>query len=182
MYTTWDDYYFYAAFRVHDGAVYGTNAATTSQPQQDDDVEVFFEDDDARAKVRTPQTFQMAVSAAQGAYFSVGDGTKIPKGKAVYSYKYAVTVNGTLNKPDAKTTGYDVELAIPWTELGQTKAPAPGTTWGFNVLSRDRSSEAVPADRFLLAFGEGAEQDRRPEPVQVVPYHVCDGGGGLDRR
>jgi len=148
MYTTWDDYYFYAAFRVHDSAVYGTNTATTSQPQQDDDIEVFFEDDDARAKVRTPQTFQMAVSAAQGAYFSVGDGTKIPKGKAVYSYKYAVTVNGTLNKPDAKTTGYDVEMAIPWTELGQTKAPASGATWGFNVVSRDRSSLPLPADRF----------------------------------
>ncbi len=149
MYTTWDDYYFYAAFRVHDAAVYGTNTTTTSQPQQDDDVEVFFENDDARAKVRTPQTFQMAVSAAQGAYFSVGDGTKVPKGKAVYSYKYAANVNGTLNKPDAKTTGYDVEIAIPWTELGLTKAPAPGTTWGFNVISRDRSSETAPADRFF---------------------------------
>ena len=154
MYTTWDDYYFYAAFRVRDSAVYGTNTATTSQPQQDDDVEVFFEGDDARAKVRTPQTFQMAVSAAQGAYFSVGDGTKIPKGKAVYSYKYAVTVNGTLNKSDAKTTGYDVELAIPWTELGQTKAPAPGTTWGFNVISRDRSSEALPAERLYSLSGK----------------------------
>ena len=148
MYTTWDDYYFYAAFRVHDDAVYGTNTTTTSEPQQDDDVEVFFESDDARAKVRTPQTFQMAVSAAQGAYFSVGNGTKIPKGKAVYSYKYAVTVHGTLNQPDAKTAGYDVEMAIPWTELGQTKAPAPGATWGFNVISRDRSSQALPADRF----------------------------------
>ncbi len=154
MYTTWDDYYFYAAFRVHDGAVYGTNVSTTSEPQQDDDVEVFFEDDDARARVRTPQTFQMAVSAAQGAYFSVGDGTKTPKGKAVYSYKYAVTVHGTLNQPDEKTTGYDVELAIPWTELGQTKAPAPGTTWGFNVVSRDRSSAAAPADRFYSLSGK----------------------------
>lgn len=154
MYTTWDDYYFYAAFRVHDSAVYGTNATTTSQPQQDDDVEVFFENDDARAKVRTPQTFQMAVSVAQGAYFSVGDGTKVPKGKAVYSYKYAVTVNGTLNKPDAKTTGYDVELAIPWTELGQTKAPRPGATWGFNIVSRDRSSQTLPTDRFYSLSGK----------------------------
>ncbi len=153
MYTTWDDYYFYAAFRVHDTAVYGTNTTTTSQPQQDDDVEVFFENDDARAKVRTPQTYQMAVSAAQGAYFSVGDGTKAPKGKAVYSYKYAVTINGTLNKPDAKTTGYDVELAIPWTELGLTKAPQTGATWGFNVVSRDRDSPTLPADRFYSLSG-----------------------------
>ena len=148
MYTSWDDYYFYAAFRVHDTDVLGTNSATTSEPQQDDDVEVFFETDDGRAKVRTPQTYQMAVSVAQGAYFSVGDGTKIPKGKAVYSYKYAVTVNGTLNKPDDTDGGYDVELAIPWSEMGRSGPPAPGATWGFNVLSRDRDSLTAPADKF----------------------------------
>lgn len=148
MYTSWDDYYFYAAFRVHDTDVLGTNVATTSEPQQDDDIEVFFETDDAHAKVRTPQTFQMAVSAAQGAYFSVGDGTKIPKGKAVYSYKYAATVNGTLNKPEDTDTGYDVELAIPWSEMGRSGPPAPGATWGFNVISRDRDSLTDPADKF----------------------------------
>jgi hypothetical protein len=147
MYTSWDDYYFYAAFRVHDTNVLGTNVATTSEPQQDDDIEVFFETNDARAKLRTPQTYQMAVSAAQGAYFSVGDGTKIPKGKAVYSYKYAVTVNGTLNKPEDTDTGYDVELAIPWTEMGRSGPPAPGATWGFNVISRDRDSLTTPADK-----------------------------------
>jgi len=153
MYTSWDDYYFYAAFRVHDTNVLGTNVATTSEPQQDDDIEVFFETDDSRAKVRTPQTFQMAVSAAQGAYFSVGDGTKIPKGKAVYSYKYAVTVNGTLNKPEDTDTGYDVELAIPWSEMGRSGPPAPGATWGFNVISRDRDSLTQPDDKFYSLSG-----------------------------
>ena len=148
MYTSWDDYYFYAAFRVHDTDVEGTNTATTSEPQQDDDVEVFFETDDARAKLRTPQTYQMAVSAAQGAYFSVGTNAKIPKGKAVYSYKYAVTVNGTLNKLEDTDSGYDVEIAIPWTEMGRSGPPAPGATWGFNVISRDRDSLTAPADKF----------------------------------
>ena len=147
MYTSWDDYYFYAAFRVRDTNVLGTNTLTTSQPQQDDDVEVFFETSNARAKVRTPQTFQMAVSAAQGAYFSVGDGTKIPKGKAVYSYKYAVTVNGTLNKSTDTDTGFDVEIAIPWTEMGRTKPPKPGEVWGFNVISRDKDSLTQPAEK-----------------------------------
>ena len=145
MYTTWDDYYFYAAFRVNDTNVIGTNIATTSQPQQDDDVEVFFETDDAHAKVRTPQTYQMAVSVAQGAYFSIGDGTKIPKGKAVYSYKYATTVNGKLNAGTGTDQGYDVELAIPWSEMGLSGPPKPGATWGFNVISRDRASLTIPA-------------------------------------
>ena len=91
---------------------------------------MFFETDDARAKVRTPQTYQMAVSAAQGAYFSVGDGTKIPKGKAIYSYKYAVTVHGKLNKPDGSDQGYDVEMAIPWSEMGLTGAAQAGRDLG----------------------------------------------------
>ena len=148
MYTTWDDYYFYAAFRVNDTNVIGTNSSTTSQPQQDDDVEVFFETDDARAKVRTAQSYQMAVSAAQGAYFSIGDGTKTPKGKAVYSYKYAVTVHGKLNSASGTDKGYDVELAIPWSEIGLSGPPKAGATWGFNVISRDRETEATPSSKF----------------------------------
>ena len=147
MYTTWDDYYFYGAFRVNDANVVGTNASTTSQPQQDDDIEVFFETDDAHAKVRTPQTYQMAVSAAQGAYFSIGDGTKMPKGKAVYSYKYAATVHGKLNSATGTDQGYDVEMAIPWSEMGLSGPPKPGAVWGFNVISRDRDSEAELGSR-----------------------------------
>ncbi len=162
MYTTWDDYYFYAAFRIHDANVIGTNATTTSQPQQDDDVEVFFETDDARAKVRTPQTYQMAVSAAQGAYFSVGDNTKVPHGKAIYSYKYAVTVHGTLNKAAGTDDGYDVELAIPWQEMGLTGPPKDGAVWGFNVISRDRESLDTPADRFYSL----SPKVRKAEDVQ----------------
>jgi len=176
MYTSWDDYYFYAAFRVRDANVLGTNTLTTSQPQQDDDVEVFFETNGARAKVRTPQTFQMAVSAAQGAYFSVGDGTKIPKGKAVYSYKYAATVNGTLNKPTDTDTGFDVEIAIPWTELGRTKPPKPGEVWGFNVISRDKESLSKPADT-LYSLSDGVKSKGDVQNPSKWSRIVFAGGG-----
>jgi hypothetical protein len=178
MYTSWDDYYFYAAFRVRDANVLGTNTTTTSQPQQDDDIEVFFETDDARAKVRTPQTIQMAVSAAQGAYFSVGDGTKIPKGKAVYSYKYAVTVNGTLNKPDDTDTGYDVELAIPWSEMGRSGPPKPGDVWGLQRPVAGQGQRGYARRQVLLAVKERQKPRRCPEPVQVVPHRVCSRRGG----
>ena len=176
MYTSWDDYYFYAAFRVRDTNVLGTNTLTTSQPQQDDDVEVFFETNDAQSKVRTPQTFQMAVSAAQGAYFSVGDGTKTPKGKAVYSYKYAVTVNGTLNKPTDTDAGFDVEIAIPWSEMGRTKPPKPGEVWGFNVISRDRDSLTQPADKLysLSSSVKGKGDVQNPSKWSRI---VFAGGG-----
>ncbi len=178
MYTTWDDYYFYAAFRVRDSNVLGKNTTTTSQPQEDDDVEVFFDTGSEHAKVRTPQTYQMAVSAAQGAYFSVGDGTKIPKGKAVYSYKYAATVNGTLNNSTNTDTGYDVEIAIPWSELGQSGPPKPGAVWGFNVISRDRESDSTPADKLysLSKNVRGKGDVQNPSKWAKITFVTADGG------
>lgn len=149
-YTAWDDYFFYAGFQVSDSNVISTNHTPTSQPQQDDDIEVFFETDSPeKATVRTDKTYQMAVSAGNGAYFSQGDGTAIPKSKLVLTYKYAAAVDGTLNNPGDKDTGYTVEIAIPWSELGLAGPPAPGATWGFNAISRDRDSMTTPSDKFV---------------------------------
>lgn len=147
--TTWDDYFFYAGFQVSDQKVTSVNQTFVSEPQQDDDVEVFIDTaPDAKSAVRTPQTFQMAVSAGGGAYYSVGTGTAIPKAKLVIDYKYAVSVDGTLNKEDDTDVGYTVELAIPWADLGQSAPPRPGTIWGFNVISRDREDPDHPAFAF----------------------------------
>jgi hypothetical protein len=140
-YATWDSLYFYAGFDVHDTNVISTNEELTSQPQQDDDIEVFFASDGVRASsVRTAKTFQMAVSAAGGAYFSVGDGTRIPVPKAIYDYKFDATVDGTINATTDTDRGYTIEIAIPWSELGLATPPQVGATWGFNVISRDRDS------------------------------------------
>lgn len=148
LYTTWDKYYFYAGFTVNDPHVVGTNTTPISHPQQDDDVEVFFETNDARANIRTAHTYQMAVSAADGSYFSVGDGAKIPKAEAVYTYKYAATIDGSLNDNSNTDTGYTIELAIPWAELGLSGPPHSGEVWGFNALSRDRDTTAQPSQKF----------------------------------
>ena len=192
LYTTWDDYYFYAGFQVSDKDVSGTNSTPTSQPQQDDDIEVFFNTDKSAPHVRTPRTFQMAVSAAQGAYFSVGDGSPVPKAKVVYTYKYAATVDGTINDNSDQDTGYTIELAIPWQELGQDGPPQDGTTWGFNVISRQRHDSVKPATSFYslsslvrsegdvqdpskwtkIVFDNGQQQRPRSSDALVVSPHV----------
>jgi hypothetical protein len=149
-YTAWDDYYFYAAFEVNDTNVISVNRTPISQPQEDDDVEVFIDKKPGdSSKVRTPDTYQMAVSAGSGAYFSVGDGTKIPKGKLVLTYKYAVTIDGTLNNPTDNDTGFTVEFAIPWKELGMTGPPADGQIMDFNEISRNRDALDTPAKSFV---------------------------------
>jgi hypothetical protein len=148
-YTAWDDYYFYAAFEVTDHNVISTNRTPISQPQEDDDVEVFLNTNpSATTSARAASTYQMAVSAGSGAYFSQGDGTAIPVGKLVLTYKYAVTIDGTLNNPNDNDTGFTVELAIPWQELGLSGPPAGGQTWGLNVISRNRESLDAPAQSF----------------------------------
>ena len=183
LYTTWDDYYLYVGAQVHDTKVDGVNTTPTSQPQQDDDLEVFLETDNKRADVRTPRTYQMAVSAAGGAYFSVGDGSRVPQARAIYTYKYAVGVDGTLNSNSDTDAGYTIELAIPWQELGLKAAPKAGAVWGFNVLSRDRSSTAAPANR-LYSLSEAVktaadvQTPSRWQRIVFVNGGTADSGDG----
>lgn len=144
-FTSWDSIFFYAAFSVRDANVISLNNSLTSHPQQDDDIEVYLETDGARkVSIRTSTTYEMAVSADNGAYFSVGNGTLTPTPKSIFDYKFASYVDGPLNG-GGKDRGYTVELAIPWTELGLSGPPAAGTIWGFNVISRDRASLDRPA-------------------------------------
>ena len=172
MYTTWDDYYFYAGFQVHDPNVISTNTTPTSQPQQDDDIEVFFETDNARATVRTPQTYQMAVSAGNGAYFSVGDGTKVPKAKVVYTYKYAAQVDGTLNNPTDTDIGYTRRTGDPLAGTGPGRAAEGRHDLGLQRhLPRPRLGGRARRP-LLLAFPAGPERGGRAGPVQVVPHHL----------
>jgi hypothetical protein len=165
-FTAWDDYYFYAAFQVNDPHVNSVNNTPMSQPQEDCDVEVFFDTKGPQASAaRTPGTYQMAVSAGNGAYFSEGDAGGKAKAKVVFTYKYAATVDGTLNDNSDTDVGFTVELAIPWQELGLTGPPHAGTVWGFNVINRDRESVDKPADHLAsLALGvKGADDVQNPK-------------------
>lgn len=132
-YTLWDDYFFYAAFEVQDPYVISTNITHMSSPWEDDDVEVFLETDAKRAPDRTPNTFQMSVSAGGGSSFSVGENGQ-PKPKTIYTFKYRKNVQGTLNRSNDKDIGYTIELAIPWKEMGGP--PKIGQVMGFNIICR----------------------------------------------
>jgi hypothetical protein len=48
-----------------------------------------------------------------------------------------VTVNGTLDKPGDRDTGYVVEVAIPWKSFGKAKhtPPKPGDIWRLNFYA-----------------------------------------------
>jgi hypothetical protein len=132
-YTLWDDYFFYAAFEVQDPDVISTNTTHMSNPWEDDCMEVFLETDAKRAQDRTPNTYQMSVSAGGGSSFLVGENGQ-PRPKTIFTFKYAKKVQGTINRSYDKDLGYTIELAIPWKEMGGP--PKVGQIMGFNAICR----------------------------------------------
>jgi hypothetical protein len=52
-----------------------------------------------------------------------------------------VRVDGTLNRRSDRDRGWTVELAIPFADLGLTRAPAPGDVWRMNLYRFDPSAE-----------------------------------------
>ncbi|MBP6964896.1 MAG: hypothetical protein KBC96_10875 [Armatimonadetes bacterium] len=154
--TTWDAFYLYAAVQVQDPDVRSENTKHMSNPWEDDAVEIFLETDDKRAADRSPNTFQMSISAGGGSSWIVGqDGTPTPK--PIYSFKFARKVQGTLNKPNDKDIGYTIELAIPWKEVGAP--PEPGDVMGFNLVCR------MKGDR--LGFVSFSPEVKTEEDIQV---------------
>ncbi|MHB1456171.1 MAG: DUF5010 domain-containing protein [Armatimonadota bacterium] len=132
-YTMWDDFYLYAAFEVADPDIISSNTTHMSKTWDDDSVEVFLETDVKRANNRSNNTYQMTASAGGGTNFLVGD-NGVAKEKKIFSFKFAKKVIGTLNRPNDKDSGYIIEVAIPWKEIGGT--PKAGQIMGFNFICR----------------------------------------------
>ena len=112
---TWDANFLYLVLQVDDTDVLGTNTLPLSEPQKDDGVGVYVQTGEAKPDAPDANTHAMLVSAAGGFTFLAGDaGTKAFVPKGIYTIKYGVTVQGTLNRSDDTDKGYLIELAIPW--------------------------------------------------------------------
>lgn len=143
-YTTWDDNYFYVAFRVDDPNITGTNSKIGSDPWKDDSIEIFLETDNKHQSGRSKNSYSMCVSVANGAVVTAGGNDGKRQKKPVYTFKYATYVEGSLNSTDDLDSGYMIELALPWQEMGVT-APKSGETMSFNAIIRMRGD----ADKFI---------------------------------
>ncbi|RYE91623.1 MAG: hypothetical protein EOO77_48010, partial [Oxalobacteraceae bacterium] len=127
---TWDSRYLYVTVTVDDANVLGTNSLPLSEPQKDDSIGVYIQTGEARPEAPDANTNAMLVSAAGGFTWVTGDtASKTLVPKPVFSIKYGVTVQGTLNRSDDTDKGYTVELAMPWEAMGASadaiKAGAP---------------------------------------------------------
>lgn len=136
-YTTWDENYFYAAFQVQDPDITGTNTSPFSKPWEDDSVEFYLETDNKHNPGRSKTSFHMAVSAAGGSAFTIGSDAGTATQKQIFSFKYSITKDGSLNNSEDQDVGYMVEMALPWFELG-IDPPTPGAMMSFNAVIRMR--------------------------------------------
>jgi len=132
-FTTWDDTYFYLAFKVDCPDVQATHNKPNADITGDDSIELFLETDNQHATKITPACFSMAVSAAGGSRFCVGNDKGVLSATPVWTFKYGATVQGTLNNPDDIDMGYTIETAIPWDVL-KVNPPSLGNMMSFNVI------------------------------------------------
>ncbi len=155
-YTNWDESYFYVGLRIDCPDVRGSHKEPNAQVSGDDVVEIYFQTGDRRSSTLTPNCFLMAVSAAGGAQFSAGNDKGTFDPATVWSFKYGVNVQGTLNNDGDVDQGYSIEIAIPW-ELMKSKAPQLGDMIGFNIIIRRH--DAKPGDFVSISPNVKTEAD-----------------------
>lgn len=139
--TTWDDTYFYLAFRVDGPDVQSSHSKPNTELTGDDAVEFYIETDNKHSAKITPACFSMAVSASGGSRFRAGSDKESLDATPAFIFKYGATVQGTVNNADDIDMGYNVELAVPW-ELLKTKNPSLGDMMSFNVIIRRHGDKA----------------------------------------
>ncbi|MEP6754595.1 MAG: sugar-binding protein, partial [Chthonomonadales bacterium] len=148
-YTAYDSDFFYLAATISKPRLVGNQSKYFSDAVKDDCITVFIDTNpDSKAKVRSPRSVQMAVSAAGGVQLYRGATATPLSGFGDFlqgvdgspkAFKIGLTRKGTVNGASASDNGFTVELAIPWIELGG--APTVGQKMRFNVASLTAESE-----------------------------------------
>ncbi|HVK02669.1 MAG TPA: sugar-binding protein [Armatimonadaceae bacterium] len=137
---TWDTNYLYFAFQVDDADILGTNKLPLSRVEEDDSIGVYLHVGGDRAAVPNSATHAMVVSVAGGFSFLTGDADRkalVPR--PLFTIKFGVTTQGTLNRSDDRDQRYIVEMAIPWKEIGVDPATlGEKTELAVNFVARQR--------------------------------------------
>jgi hypothetical protein len=88
--------------------------------------------------------------------------------------KSAVVVHGTVDKPGDKDTGWDVEIAIPWTAFAKNAAKAPpalGDMWRMNFYAMKANNAVAWSAPMGQGFHRAARFGRvHFGPPPVVPH------------
>jgi hypothetical protein len=160
-YTSFDSDYFYVAATVQKPNLAGRQKDYFTDPLKDDSIAVFLQTEDQQpGQSRSPKSVSMAVSAAGGVQLYRGAAAKPLAGFADFlqnaekrpvPFKAAAQIRGRLSSEGGDNTGYAVEMAIPWVELGG--APTVGQKMRFNVVAYS----AAPGTAPVLSLAPGVK-------------------------
>ena len=149
FYTTWDDRMLYVAVSAQGPDLQATHKEFNSPVEGDDGLEMFLNlSDDRTSPVYSDKTAYIAVSAAGGFEFRRGNGAALEQQK-LFSHRYGVDVQGSLNDPGNIDSGYSIELAIPWSELGGSNMSYKSIGIDFKITVCGKSYYLTDAESFM---------------------------------
>ena len=136
---TWDDNYLYFAFEVADTNLQAVETVQDGAISRDDAVEIYIDtlNNDGSLMQTDDYHFLINLNNVVADLKGTGSGKDISWDCNIVS---AVTMVGTLGDASDIDSGYFVELAIPWSEIGGT--PLKGSVIGLDLAIGDRDSMA----------------------------------------
>jgi hypothetical protein len=162
----WDDDYFYIAAEMEEPHVWATLTERDSVIFHDNDFELFVDPDGD-----THDYYELEINALGTEWDLLLTKPYRDDGLAendwdIDGLRTAVHVDGTLNDPRDEDRGWSVEIALPWTALGQyahrAAPPASGDQWRVN-FSRVEWRTDVRGDKYVkrmdAASGEPLPED-----------------------
>ncbi len=175
----WDDKFFYVAADMEEPAVWATLRQRDAVIYHDNDFEIFIDPDGD-----THEYYELEVNAlgTEWDLFLVKpyrDGGPALNSWDIQGLRTAVSVDGTLNDPTDKDSGWSIEIALPWDVLKQAankKAPPEaGDQWRVN-FSRVEWRTKVEAGKYVR-LSDNPEGRTRPEdnwvwsPQGIINMH-----------
>jgi hypothetical protein len=148
----WDDNYFYVAAEMEEPDVWATLRKRDAVIYHDNDFEVFIDPDgDAH------EYYELEVNAFNTPWDLLlikpyRDGGPAVNAWDIRGLKTAVYIDGTLNTPGDRDTGWSIEIAFPWEVLKEcahmTTPPDDGDQWRVN-FSRVEWQTEVKDGRYV---------------------------------
>ncbi len=162
----WDDDFLYIGAELEEPHLWATLTERDAVIYQDDDFEIFIDPDGD-----TYNYYELEINAFGTVWdlFLVKpyrEGGPAINAWDIAGLRSAVALDGTINDPSDRDSGWTVELAIPWRVLAEAapdaRRPRDGETWRFNFSRVDWDVDVV----------EGAYVKRRdPATGQMLAEH-----------
>ena len=150
--TAWDDSFLYVAARLVEPHVWATYADRDAVIYHENDFEVFIDPDGDNHLYCELEINALGTVWDLLLVRPYRDGGPAIDAWDIAGLRSAVQVEGTLNDPSDRDTGWTVELAFPWPVLGQTAGrrvpPEPGDVWRMN-FSRVQWRTRVQDGRYV---------------------------------